>query len=308
MTAAVAAREAASPACQLLGPDTAYLHQVLRTWRTVGKGPLAGLNIRPTRSGTAGVRLNAVAGELAAWMAQQPPGALVVARHLDAARLYLAVSSTQRPRALVLLAQAVRVEPVDLCAVDRETLAHLRVFTGRSRAAMARELGMAEETYRQLDTTGNRGRLASSRYSYREERWVAEGVGTAEVRRRRRRLAAALRHTREDHPAERERRWQRLHQADPAFAARIEELGRLGRALQDGDEDLMGCAGAPGAWSSERPVHGIAAFYMTINVRYVASSIDYLMMHGVAMPVVGVTSWMWLCWCDHASTQSPIPP
>ncbi len=34
--------------------------------------------------------------------------------------------------------------------MEHETLAHLRIFTGPSRAAMARELGMAEETYRQL--------------------------------------------------------------------------------------------------------------------------------------------------------------
>lgn len=85
MTAAVAVHEAASPACLLLGPHTACLHQAVRTWRAVSKGPLAGLNTCPTCNGRAGVRLNGVAGELAAWMAQQPPGAMVVARHLDAA-------------------------------------------------------------------------------------------------------------------------------------------------------------------------------------------------------------------------------
>ncbi|MFJ4671525.1 hypothetical protein [Kitasatospora purpeofusca] len=52
-------------------------------------------------------------------------------------------------------------------------LAHLRVFTGRSRAAMARELGMAEETYPQMETTGLRGLLARARYDDREERWIA---------------------------------------------------------------------------------------------------------------------------------------
>lgn len=148
--------------------------------------------------------------------------------------LYLAGSRTPRPGVLVLLAEAVGVEAANLCAVDRETLAHLRVFTGRSRAAMARELGMAEETYRQLETTGNRGRLASSRCSYREERWIAWtewappkfGVPAD-------RLAAAEQHTREDHQSELERRWQDLRQSDPAFAARIEELGRLGRALRE---------------------------------------------------------------------------
>ncbi|MCJ0875267.1 helix-turn-helix domain-containing protein [Streptomyces sp. AP-93] len=151
-----------------------------------------------------------------------------------AVSLYLAGSRTPRPGVLVLLAEAVGVEPSDLCAVDRVTLAHLRVFTGRSRAAMARELDMAEETYRQLETTGNRGRLASSRYSYHEERWIAWmewappkfGVTAA-------RLAAAEQHTREDHQADLERRWQQLRQTDPAFAARVEELGRLGRALRE---------------------------------------------------------------------------
>lgn len=33
---------------------------------------------------------------------------------------------------------------------------------------------MAEATYREVETTGHRGRLASSRYSYYpEERWIA---------------------------------------------------------------------------------------------------------------------------------------
>ncbi|MFD8148491.1 Helicase associated domain protein [Streptomyces sp. NPDC059708] len=76
MTDAVTVHEAACPAC---------LHQAVGTWRMVGKGPLAGLSIRPTRSSRAGVRLNGVTGKLAAWMAQKSPGALVVTRHLDAA-------------------------------------------------------------------------------------------------------------------------------------------------------------------------------------------------------------------------------
>ncbi|MDI3390660.1 Helicase associated domain protein [Streptomyces sp. B-S-A8] len=84
LTTAAAVHETASLSCLLLGPDRAYLHQAVKTWRTVGKGPLAGLGMRPTRSGKAGVRLNS-AGELAAWMTQQPPGALVVARYEDAA-------------------------------------------------------------------------------------------------------------------------------------------------------------------------------------------------------------------------------
>ncbi|MEV7863716.1 Helicase associated domain protein [Streptomyces hirsutus] len=83
MTAATAVHEAASPACLVLGPDQAYLHHVVKTWRMVSRGPLAGINIRPTRSGKAGARLTS-AGELADWMAQQPPGVLVVARYRDA--------------------------------------------------------------------------------------------------------------------------------------------------------------------------------------------------------------------------------
>ncbi|MFJ6798892.1 Helicase associated domain protein [Streptomyces sp. NPDC091268] len=85
MTAAVAVHEAVSLVCLLLGAHTAYLHAAFRTWRTVSKGLLAGLDTCPTRHGKAGAQLNGVAGELAAWMAQQPPGALVIARHLDPA-------------------------------------------------------------------------------------------------------------------------------------------------------------------------------------------------------------------------------
>ncbi|MFI5987337.1 helix-turn-helix domain-containing protein [Streptomyces sp. NPDC051555] len=179
--------------------------------------------------------------DAARFRAARTAAGMSVARIARAARvseravsLYLAGSRTPRPGVLVLLAEAVGVGPGDLCAVERESLAQLRVFTGRSRAAMARELGMAEATYRELETTGIRGRLASSRYSYRQERWVPWqewappkfGV-TAD------RLATAEQHAREEHQAEREKRWQHLRKADPAFAARIEELGRLGRALRE---------------------------------------------------------------------------
>ncbi|MEU3099855.1 Helicase associated domain protein [Streptomyces sp. NPDC006967] len=83
MTVATAVHEAASRACLVLGPDRTYLHHVVKTWRMVSRGPLAGINIRPTRSGKAGDKLTS-AGQLAGWMAQQPPGALVVARYSDA--------------------------------------------------------------------------------------------------------------------------------------------------------------------------------------------------------------------------------
>ncbi|MFJ8165522.1 hypothetical protein ACIRBY_32045 [Streptomyces sp. NPDC096136] len=45
------------------------------------------------------------------------------------------------------------------------------------------------------------------------------------------RAAAAEEHTRANYQAKRERRWQQLRDADPAFATRIEEMGHLGRAL-----------------------------------------------------------------------------
>ncbi|MET8295872.1 hypothetical protein ABZW02_17605 [Streptomyces sp. NPDC005180] len=63
----------------------------------------------------------------------------------------------------MLLAQAVGVKPADLCTVEQETLRHLRTFTGRSRAQMGRQLGMSEVTYRELENTGARGRLAGGR-------------------------------------------------------------------------------------------------------------------------------------------------
>ncbi|MBV9023970.1 MAG: DEAD/DEAH box helicase family protein, partial [Streptomycetaceae bacterium] len=83
MTVATAVHEAASRACLVLGPDRTYLHHVVKTWRMVSRRPLAGINIRPTRSGKAGDKLT-TAGQLADWMAQQPPGALVVACYHDA--------------------------------------------------------------------------------------------------------------------------------------------------------------------------------------------------------------------------------
>ncbi|MER6610554.1 Helicase associated domain protein [Streptomyces sp. NPDC000927] len=84
MTAATAVHEAARPgACLVLGPDQGYLHHVVKTWRMVRRGPLAAINMQPTRSGKAGDRLTS-ASQLAHWMTQQPPGAVVTARYRDA--------------------------------------------------------------------------------------------------------------------------------------------------------------------------------------------------------------------------------
>ncbi|MER7820070.1 helix-turn-helix transcriptional regulator [Streptomyces sp. NPDC096153] len=132
-----------------------------------------------------------------------------------AVRLYLAGTRTPRPELLPPLAAALDVTPADLCTIDHEHLAHLRIFTGRSRAAMAQALGTAEETYRQLETTGHRGRLSSPRYDDTQERWIAwhdwaaphYGV-TPE------RLLAATRRTREHHTAGRQMRWERLREQD----------------------------------------------------------------------------------------------
>ncbi|MFF9646637.1 helix-turn-helix domain-containing protein [Kitasatospora aureofaciens] len=63
-----------------------------------------------------------------------------------AVSLYLAGSRVPRPELLPRLARAVGVSPADLCTVEQERLVHLRVFAGRSRAEMARALGIAEET------------------------------------------------------------------------------------------------------------------------------------------------------------------
>ncbi|AZS89586.1 DEAD/DEAH box helicase [Streptomyces griseoviridis] len=83
MIAATLASKTASPVCLVLGPDPTYLHHVVKTWRLVRPGPLAALNMRPTRNGNAGTTL-ASAGDLADWMTQQPPGSLVLARYRDA--------------------------------------------------------------------------------------------------------------------------------------------------------------------------------------------------------------------------------
>ncbi|MER6145198.1 Helicase associated domain protein [Streptomyces sparsogenes] len=84
MTVATAVHEVASRACLVIGPDRTYLHHVVKTWRMVSRGPLAGIKIRPANGGGAGDKLT-TAGQLADWMRQQPSGALVVARFSDAA-------------------------------------------------------------------------------------------------------------------------------------------------------------------------------------------------------------------------------
>ncbi|MFE7528954.1 helix-turn-helix domain-containing protein [Kitasatospora sp. NPDC057542] len=90
-----------------------------------------------------------------------------------AVSLYLAGTRVPKPELLPRLAAAVGVAPAGLCRVERERLVHRRVFTGRSRAQMAKALGMAEETYRQVETTGHRGRAATSRYDGRLGRYIA---------------------------------------------------------------------------------------------------------------------------------------
>ncbi|MFE6867681.1 hypothetical protein ACFVFS_14050 [Kitasatospora sp. NPDC057692] len=76
--------------------------------------------------------------------------------------------------------------PADLCTVEQEPLVHLRVFTGRSRAEMAKALGIAEETYRQLEPTGRRGTRAHHDRARDEgiawDDWAAPAFGTTPER------------------------------------------------------------------------------------------------------------------------------
>ncbi len=104
-----------------------------------------------------------------------------------------------RPKVLPRLAAAV-VAPTDLCTEERERLVHLRVWSGRSRAAMAEALRMTEETCRLLEATGRLGR-AVARYERRLdcwarwEEWAAPVYGVAPQR-----LAAATAASREYWP------------------------------------------------------------------------------------------------------------
>ncbi|MFD8781245.1 hypothetical protein [Kitasatospora sp. NPDC059599] len=129
------------------------------------------------------------------------------------------------PELLARLARAVGVIPADLCTVGHERLVHLRVFASRSRARMARRLGIAEETYRQLETTGRRGTRAHDDRA--RDEWIAwddraaPAFGTTPER-----LPAALRRTEEYWPVLREQRWQRIREADPRWAATVGQTTR----------------------------------------------------------------------------------
>ncbi|MBV6698342.1 hypothetical protein [Kitasatospora aureofaciens] len=130
------------------------------------------------------------------------------------------------PKAEVLprLATALSVAPADLCTVDHERLVHLRVFAGHSRAEAARALGMAMETYRQLETTGQHGLAVPSHNGYQpggytswEERALA-AYGVPLLRSR-----AAVQHTHEHWElgrAEQCRRWME----DPERAAALDHI------------------------------------------------------------------------------------
>ncbi|MGW3077892.1 helix-turn-helix domain-containing protein [Kitasatospora sp. NPDC001132] len=140
-----------------------------------------------------------------------------------AVSLYLAGTRVPRPELLVRLAKAVGVAPADLCTVEHERLVHLRVFAGRSRAEMAARLGIAEETYRQLETTGRRGTRA--RYDRARDEWLAwDDWAAPAFDTTPERLLAALRRTEEYWPVLREQRWQRIRETDPQWAAMVEQI------------------------------------------------------------------------------------
>ncbi|MCZ4103526.1 hypothetical protein [Streptomyces sp. H39-C1] len=92
----------------------------------------------------------------------------------------------------------------------------------------ATALGMAEETYRQLETTSHRGRLSSGRYDSAQDRWILWrewappifGV-TAD------RLLPAEQYTQEHWQAEREKRWAtgRVRPATHNRATRADHQG-----------------------------------------------------------------------------------
>ncbi|MFE0382183.1 helix-turn-helix domain-containing protein [Streptomyces inhibens] len=141
-----------------------------------------------------------------------------------AVSLYLAGSRVPRPEVLPRLAAAVGVDPAELCTVDRERLVHLRVWAGRSRATMAEALGMAEETYRMLETTGRLGR-AGARFEHRLDCWVlwpdwaAPVYGVTPER-----LAAATEASGEYWPVLRAERLRRICEHDPEFAEQLRQL------------------------------------------------------------------------------------
>ncbi|MFF8790869.1 helix-turn-helix domain-containing protein [Streptomyces sp. NPDC015125] len=141
-----------------------------------------------------------------------------------AVSLYLAGSRVPRPEVLPRLAAAVGVGPADLCTVEHERLVHLRVWAGRSRATMAEALGMAEETYRLLETTGRLGR-AAARFQHRLDCWVlwkdwaAPVYGVTPER-----LAAATAASQAYWPVLRAERFRRIREYDPEFADRLEQM------------------------------------------------------------------------------------
>jgi transcriptional regulator with XRE-family HTH domain len=144
-----------------------------------------------------------------------------------AVSLYLAGARVPRPEILPRLAAAVGVGPADLCSVDAERLVHLRVWTGRSRAAMARALGMAEETYRHLETTGQRGRLSASRYDPAQDCWVLwEDWASPVFGVSPQRLLEAWENTREHWRRERDERLRRWRAEFPERAARYDRIVR----------------------------------------------------------------------------------
>jgi transcriptional regulator with XRE-family HTH domain len=88
-----------------------------------------------------------------------------------AVSLYLARTRVPKPEVLSRLAKAVGVSPADLCTVEHERLIRLRVFADRSRAEMTQRLGIAEETYRELETTGRR--RTPTHYARARDEWIA---------------------------------------------------------------------------------------------------------------------------------------
>ncbi|MFJ5951431.1 helix-turn-helix domain-containing protein [Streptomyces noursei] len=142
-----------------------------------------------------------------------------------AVSLYLAGTRIPLPQLLPRLAAALGVAPADLCTVEHERLVHLRVFTGRSRAQMAKALGIATETYRKLETTGHRSRLTRAHYDHARDEWIAwEEWAAPAFDTTPERLLAALRGTEDYWPVLREQQWQRFREADPEWAAMWEQI------------------------------------------------------------------------------------
>ncbi|WP_405008558.1 Helicase associated domain protein [Kitasatospora purpeofusca] len=83
MVAAATAEQTEGRACLVLGPDLAYLRQVVKTWRMVRNRSVAGINLRLTGVGKKATLLTNAA-QLAQWMAQQSSELLVAARYQDA--------------------------------------------------------------------------------------------------------------------------------------------------------------------------------------------------------------------------------